>query len=106
MAEASYEREHIALHAAGYINGAGTTIVSIGAQLTRISAGHYAMLLDASQGVVDDETFTMVQAKATAARGPVVQDLSNTEKRIRVFDAGGAIQDTDIEIELYKSVTR
>lgn len=106
MADASYERQHIALHAAGYINGAGTTVLSIGALLTRIGTGHYAMLLDASQGLVDDETFMMVQCKGTTAAAPVVQDLSNTEKRVRTFDTGGAVANTDIEIELYRSVTR
>lgn len=106
MADASYERQHMALHAAGYINGAGTTIVSIGAQLTRIGAGHYALLLDANSGVTDDESFTLVQPKGTVAASAVVQDLSNTEKRVRVFSAAGAATDTDVEIALYKSVTR
>lgn len=94
------------MHAAGFINGAGTTITTFGCQLTRIDTGHYALLLDASDGLVDDESFTKVQAKGTAARGPVVDDTSNTEKRIRVFNAAGAAADTAIEIAVWKSVTR
>lgn len=106
MADASYDRQHMALHAAGYINGAGTTVLTLGCQMTRIAEGHYGLLLDASEGVVNDESFTMVQCKGTSIAAPVVQDLSNTEKRIRVFDSGESIVDNDIEVALYKSVTR
>ncbi len=106
MADASYEREHMALHAAGYINGAGTTVLTLGCQMTRIAEGHYGMLLDASEGVVNDESFTMVQCKGTVSAGAVVQDLSNVDKRIRVTDNNASEVDTDIEVQLYKSVTR
>jgi hypothetical protein len=107
MAEASYERQHLVAHAAGWMNSAGTTTLSWGCTLTRIAAGHFALLLDASSGVVDDENFTIVTVKAvTAARLPAVQDLSNTEKRIRVFDNTGAAASGDIEVMINKSVAR
>lgn len=108
MADASYERQHLAVHAAGYINGAGTTRVAFGCAMTRIGTGHYGLLLDASAGVVNDETFTFVQAKdaGTGVRLPAVNDDSNVEKRIRVFNQAGTPVDTDIEVELLKSVAR
>lgn len=105
MAEANYERQHLAIHAAGFINAAGTTRVTFGCQMTRIAAGQYGLTLDASSGVIDDETFTMVVAKGAVARAPVVEDTSNFLKTIRTFDTAGALQDTDIEVSLFKSVT-
>lgn len=106
MALASYERQHLAMQAAGYINADGSIATGFGCQLTRISAGHYGLLLDASDGVVSDESFMKVQVKGTTAGGAVTDDLSNTEKRIRVHDAAGTLTDKDIEIALWKSVTR
>lgn len=106
MAEASYERQHLALHAAGYINADGTTAVAFGCQLTRIDTGHYGLLLDASDGVVDDESYTFVQCKGTTHFNAVVNDDSNVLKSIRVHNAGASPADAEIEIALYKTVTR
>lgn len=108
MADASYERQHIATHAAGYINAAGSTALAFGCLLTRIGTGHYGLLLDVSAGLVNDEGFTLVQPKesATDLRSALVQDLSDVEKRVRVFNDLGATVDTDIEVILYKTVTR
>jgi hypothetical protein len=106
MSLASYERQLLAMQAAGYINGSGSTVIAFGCQLTRISIGHYGLILDASDGVVADESFTKVQVKGTSSGAAVVQDLSDTEKRIRVFNSSASLADKDIEIALWKSVTR
>ncbi len=108
MSNASYERQHLATHAAGSINAAGTTAISFGCQMTRIAEGHYGLILDADNGVIDDETFTQVQIKGVLASVASVVDTSNRVKTIRTFDAGGSVTGPDIGIEviLYKSVTR
>lgn len=107
MAEASYDRQHLAAHAFGFINGDGTTAVAFGCQLTRIGTGHYGLVLGNDDGVVADESFTFVQTKGSAARAPVVDDTSDVLKTIRVFGGGTtALQDTAIEVALYRTVTR
>jgi len=108
MADASYERQHIVTHAAGYINAAGTTRITFGCLMTRISSGHYGLLLDADSGVVDGESFTVVQPKQAAdSRATIVEDLSSVEKRIRVFlTTAESLADSDIEVILFKTVTR
>jgi len=106
MAEASYERQHLAMQAAGAINGAGTTITTFGCQLTRIGLGHYALILDGSNGVVANESFMKVQVKGTVAAGAVVEHASSTIKNIRVFSSSTTSTDASLEIALWKSVTR
>lgn len=106
MTLASYERQHLAMQAAGFISADGSNAVGFGCQMTRLSVGHYGLLLDASEGVVADESFSKVQVKGATAAGAIVQDLSNTEKRIRVYNAAQSLSDKDIEIALWKSVTR
>lgn len=107
MADASYDRQHLAVHAAGFINGAGTTQVVFGCSLTRISAGHFGLLLSSVAGVVDDESYTLVQTKGAESALPAVDDVSSTEKRIRIFDGiTGGMVDADFEIKLFKSVAR
>lgn len=105
MSEASYERQHLATHAAGYINGAGTTVIAFGCRMTRLDTGHYGLILDANSGVVNDETFTQVQVKGTTLLVHSVEDVSNLVKAIRVSD-GASLTDSDIEVILYKSVTK
>ena len=51
MSDASYERQHLATHAAGFINAAGTTAINFGCQMTRIAEGHYGLMLDADNAV-------------------------------------------------------
>lgn len=106
MSLASYENQLLAMQAAGFISANGSNVVGFGCQLTRIGIGHYGLLLDASDGVVADESFTKVQVKGATSGAAVVQDLSNTEKRIRVFNSSASLADKDIEIALWKSVTR
>lgn len=106
MADNSYERQHIALQAAGYINGAGTTQLTFGCTMTRVSVGVYAMVLDASAGIVDNESFGTVTVKGTSPLSAVLQDTSNVVKTARVFNGSDVATDNDIEIILRKSVTR
>ena len=106
MANASYNRQHLATHAAGFINGDGTTSFGFGCQMTRLSAGHYALLLDANAGLIDDESFTQVQVKGTAAAIASVEDTSNVVKTILTFDSVDYLTDTTIEVALFKSVTK
>jgi hypothetical protein len=103
MTVRSYQRQHLSLFAAGYINAAGDTVVTFGCQLTRIASGEYGVILGASDGLVDNETFTFVTAKAGAAtRYPVVEDTSNTLKTVRVFSSVPSQIDTGIEVALYR----
>ena len=105
MAEASYERQLLALQAAGYINGAGTTQVTFGCQMTRMATGHYALLLDDNNGVVSDESYVFVTPKGTAAASVTVNEVSNTRKDIYAWNMTGGALDTDIEVTMFKSVT-
>jgi hypothetical protein len=107
MADASYEKQHLALHAAGFINGAGTTQTTFGCQMTRLGLGSYAMLLDDSAGLVNDESFTFATVKGPIAnpKNVVVQDTSNQVKTITVFDNAPSNVNGDIEVALFKSVT-
>ena len=106
MADNAYERQHLALQAAGYINALGTTQTTFGCTMTRTATGVYAMVLGSDDGVVNDESFTDVTIKGTNPRTAVVDDTSNTLKTIRVFNPSFAAQDNEIEVILRKSVTR
>lgn len=109
MSDASYERQHLALHAAGYISADGTTVIAFGCAMTRFGVGHYGLLLDAVSGVVNAETFTFAQVKNTfgSVQLVAVNDDSNVEKHIRVFNSSGsALGIADIEVALFKSVAR
>jgi hypothetical protein len=111
MSEASYDVQHLALHAAGSINAAGATVTVFGCQLTRISTGTYGVILDADAGVTSDECFTMVTPKGNTFVTSVV-DTSDFLKTItnRRFDPTiprvGSLSDANIEVVLWKSVTR
>jgi len=106
MADSSYNRQHLALHAAGQIDAAGSNPFGFGCQMTRLDLGHYALLLDANAGVPEGQAFTQVQVRGTAGRFPSVIDTSNTIKTIFTFDEGGTPEDVDIEVALFKAVTR
>lgn len=104
MTRRSYQRQHLALWAAGYINGAGTSAVAFGAQMTRIATGHYGLLLGTDDTLTDiDETFSFVQAKGTEERWATVNDDSAALKTVRVFNQSAAV-DTDIEVKVFRSV--
>lgn len=106
MADNAYERQHLALHAAGYINALGTTQTTFGCTMTRTATGVYALVLGADDGVVNDESFADVTVKGANPRAAVIDDTSNTVKTIRVFNPSLAAQDTEIEVILRKTVTR
>lgn len=101
-----YQRQHLSVYAAGFINASGSTVITFGCQLTHIATGHYGLILDDSDGLVNDESFTFVTPKATAARYPVVEDTSNGLKTIRVFSSVPSIVDCGIEVALYRPVSR
>ncbi len=110
MAEASYNRQHLATHAAGFINGAGTTQITFGCQMTRLSQGHYALLLGADVGLVDDDSFTQVTVKGDGTGDSIganatVNDVSNVQKDIFVRSLS-SLADLDIEVIVWKSVTQ
>lgn len=103
MTVRSYQRQHLSLFAAGFINASGSTVVTFGCQLTWLATGQYGLILDANSGLVNNETFTFVTPKASEARYPVVDDTSNTLKTIRVFSSVPSQIDTGIEVELYRT---
>jgi hypothetical protein len=105
MAEASYERQHLAVHAAGFINAAGTTIITFGCAMTKIASGHFALLLDANSGLVNDESFTLVTPKGGSQRIVSVLDTAPQQKDIFVRDGANSAADCDLEVALFKSVT-
>jgi hypothetical protein len=105
MAEASYDRQLLAVHAAGFINAAGTTIITFGCGMTKISTGHYALLLDADSGLVNDESFTLVTPKSASQRVVSVVDTAQAQKDIFVRDGANSVADCDLEVALFKSVT-
>ena len=105
MSDASYERQHLATLAAGFINAAGTTRVEFGCQMTRIAAGHYGLILDADNTLSDiDETFIKATPKAQAARYVSVNDASASLTTIHVSSTTASAVDTGIEVALYRSV--
>lgn len=115
MTYASYEREHLALYAAGFINGAGTTSVAFGCQLTRLGVGVYAAVFGADNGLVNDQSYTFVTPKGpTTSLAPsiITEDTSNLVKTIFArgitVTSGGTLAmadvDTDIEVAIYRTV--
>lgn len=106
MTIANYNRQHLAVVAAGHINADGSTVQSFGCSLTRLDAGHYGLLLNDDSGIVDDETFLRVSVKGSAARTYSVIDVSNVRKDIFTFDSGLSPTSTAIEVALFRSVTR
>lgn len=101
----SYERQHLAVFAAGYINAAGTTRINFGCQMTHVTTGHYALILDDSDNLIDDESFTLVTVKNTLPRFATVLDATPGIKRIFVRDEAATLTDSDIEVGLFRSVT-
>jgi hypothetical protein len=121
MAYASYERQFLSLYAAGSINGAGTTAVTFGCGLTRVATGVYALTLAADSGLLNDESFTWVTPKTPLPSGApkaliTVEDTSNLVKTIfvdsmtrvnlSVYLSRPSDTEIDLEIALYRTVTR
>lgn len=106
MTVKSYDRQHLAVFAAGYINAAGTSQVNFGCQMTRISTGHYGLLLDADNSLIDDETFTFVTPKSSDPRYTSVVDTADNFKRILTATSLPSEVDTGIEVVLYRPVSK
>ena len=121
MTYASYERQHLAMYAAGFINGAGTTIQAFGCGLTRVATGVYAATFTADNGLVNDESYTFVTAKTPLPSGApkaliTVEDTSNLVKTIFVesftritestFLSRPANNEFDLEVAIYRTVTK
>lgn len=104
MTVRAYQRQHLAAVAAGFINSAGTTTVSVGCSLTRIGTGQYGVILPDDYGVQDRQTFTCVTIKGTAERYKTVDDTSNTLKTIRTFNNSPNAADASIEVVIFRSV--
>lgn len=106
MTEASYDRQCLALHAAGFISADGATSTTFGCQMTRIALGTYAMVLSADAGLVNDEGFFMAVGKGLTAVNVVVQDTSNVVKTVSVLSGAGDLVDNAFEVALFRSVTK
>ena len=114
MSRRSYERQHLALFAAGSIDANGLTAIGFGCQLTRIAQGHYGVLLGgasdlvASSGLDEAETFTVVTVKGATPLYKTVNDDSATLKSVRVFDTSvpPTFSDADIEVAVYRTVSK
>lgn len=105
MTVKSYDRQHLALWASGYMNGAGTTSVVFGCSLTRIGTGHYGLILDSDNELVDDQTFVHVTPKNTSMRRTAtVNDNSDSVKRINIWSATPTAVDNAFEVALYRPV--
>jgi len=101
----SYDRQHLALWAAGYMNAAGTTSVVFGCSLTRIATGHYGLILDSDAELEDDQTFIHVQPKGTSmGRTATVNDNSDSVKRINIWSMTPSAVDNAFEVALYRPV--
>jgi hypothetical protein len=107
MAEASYDKQFLAVQAAGFISADGATQFGFGCNMTRVGTGDYALVLDASAGVVDDDSFLQIQVKGgNLPRVATANDISNTVKQILTFNDADIATDTEIEVALFKSVSR
>jgi hypothetical protein len=104
MADASYDVQHLALQAAGFISSDGVTVTTFGCQMTRSTTGTYAMILGDNNGVIDNESFEAATCKSSV-RNVVATDTSNTIKTFLTFNELGSLADTGIEVALWKTVT-
>lgn len=111
MTYSSYERQHLALYAAGFISGDGNTRVGFGCEMTRVGTGVYAAVFGADAGLVNDESFSVATVKSSAGSSGsprtfiTVEDTSNLVKTIFAQNLTQVIN-TDLEIQIYRSVTR
>jgi len=113
MSQASYQRQQLALWAAAYINAAGTTLIAFGCSMVKSSAdGKYYLTLGAGDGLVTDDAFIFVQPRTTVPRVASQVDMpgTNLTKEIYVSSPedgeGGGPKDCDLEVAVYRSVTK
>ena len=112
MGFSSYNRQQLAVYAAGHINAAGDSSQSFGLGLTRLATGVYAAVFGADSGLVNDQSYTYVTTKGTSATPPLsitVEDTSNLVKTIFVQSATGGpgqLQEAGLEVAIYRTVTQ
>jgi hypothetical protein len=108
MTFASYERQHLSVYAAGFIDAAGSVKQGFGCQMTRVGQGIYAVVFGADDGLVNNQSFTFVTPKGSStavATTVMVEDTSNTVKTIFVRTGTTVFTDTDIEVAVFRTVT-
>lgn len=105
MSMKSYERQHLACYAAGSINADGSSPIGFGCGMTRISDGQYGLVLGASDGLLENQSFSLATPKGSAPRIVSVTDTSPTVKTIWVFDSAASLTNTAIEVGLFRTVT-
>ncbi len=91
--------------AAGNIQGDGTVNRQVGCQVTRSGNGVYDINIDAQNGgpqVNDAEAVNWAQAIGIFAsqRRVEIEDVSASQKTVRISDAGGTFTDTDFEFRI------
>lgn len=60
---ADYSRQILAVSAAASMNGDGSSPITYGCSITRISTGIYKLILPTGEGVTDGQSFTQVTLK-------------------------------------------
>lgn len=106
MTYASYERTHLAVYAAGFINAAGTTSVGFGCELTRVSTGVFAAVFGADDGLVNDQSYTLVTTKGTSATPPLSVNVEDTSNLVKTIFVQGTTQlhQADLEVAIFRTV--
>ena len=104
MSASTYNRQHLAVQAAGSINAAGTTSVAFGCTMTRSGVGEYSIILDDNSGVVDDDSFTLAQTEDSDLLYAMVEDVSNVVKTIHVLDDTATSKDAAVEVKVFKRI--
>jgi hypothetical protein len=104
---ANYDQQLLALVAAASIDPLGFTPICYGCSFTRIVSGTYKVILPTGNGVVADESFMRVTAKAGDAATPAiltVTDESDLIKTIFAVDTGGGQTDTGLEVIVQRAL--
>lgn len=107
MSLKSYDRQHLACFAAGSIQADGSTPITFGCGMTQISTGRYALTLDVSDGLPENQSFSLVTPKGDSSTPRIanIVDTSPFVKDIYVYNNAGALVNTAIEVGLFRSVT-
>jgi hypothetical protein len=96
----SYDAQILSIVAAGAIQFDGTTPIAYGCSMTRTATGIYKLILPTGEGLIDEQSFTIVTNKGPGQSVLVVSDESIYIKTVHSYaNTGGA--DTDTTIEMY-----
>jgi hypothetical protein len=107
MSIASYDKNLVALAAYASISADGTTVVeNEGCVIAKTPAttGVYTLTFDDRSGIVDLQSYIMVQPKGAIFAAAVVEDTTDLVKTVRTFDAAGAALNAAIDVLVYKSL--